>query len=81
MSEKGGSPTSLTTCQKLRDCQITKLSNYFVPIRVYFFPIQNQQVNIYAELEPYRPPSTQEDAIYEMIKSYGIINIPRTAVR
>lgn len=42
---------------------------------------QNQQIDIYAELEPYCPPSEQEDAIYGMIKSYGIINIPRTAIR
>ena len=42
---------------------------------------QNQEVDIYADLEPFRSPSIHEDDIYGLIRSCGIIDIPRAAVR
>ena len=48
----------------------------------FFSFIQNQQEDIYADLQPYRPPSIHnKDAIYGMIREFGIIDIPRLVIR
>lgn len=45
------------------------------------YHVKNQELDIYGDLKPFHPPSAHEDDIYGMIRSCGIIDIPRLSIR